>query len=420
MDLRWTIGSIKLEEEKIMATRSRPGQGTIRPRQTKTKGTVYDAWCSPVDPRTGRSHRVNENAFPTRAAAQAWINKTMSAGKAATGLTRQKTLTVPHIVEEWLREDSFDKAGSTMQNYMSNYKRHFPTKLNVRVDKLDEARVRQFVREVGAASTRGDGRADARTAFNNLRRAMKWARQTGRIDHNPMEGIRFEYRTKEKHREAIPLDDAKAIIAASVGKVSNLVWRMYIETGARRGEILGLDVRDLDFRSPTEAFFNINKIATPESHGRKVSARTKTGAERGLPLTAALSADLYAYTRGKSPKAPLFASPTTRSGSGRLAFDTIGRWWHRDLKAAGLEGRGYVPHMLRHTFATELLGDGEAPNVVSALLGHSTPATTMRFYAHTSAAQKIAAIGRVGRLMSTSNAEKNAEISTDGQSEGSD
>jgi integrase len=37
---------------------------------------------------------------------------------------------------------------------------------------------------------------------------------------------------------------------------------------------------------------------------------------------------------------------------------------------------------LRHYVATQMLADGESPVQVAGRLGHSTPATTLRVYAH--------------------------------------
>ena len=39
-------------------------------------------------------------------------------------------------------------------------------------------------------------------------------------------------------------------------------------------------------------------------------------------------------------------------------------------------------HSLRHSFASSLIMAGEPPTLVANLLGHSSPAVTMRVYAH--------------------------------------
>ncbi len=67
------------------------------------------------------------------------------------------------------------------------------------------------------------------------------------------------------------------------------------------------------------------------------------------------------------------------------------RAWLKALKDAGLEGMSIKPYDIRHVAATEMLSRGVDPATVAAQLGHSSPATTMNFYAHTSVGnQKLA------------------------------
>jgi site-specific recombinase XerD len=52
-----------------------------------------------------------------------------------------------------------------------------------------------------------------------------------------------------------------------------------------------------------------------------------------------------------------------------------------DAEKAGLTRRVY-PHLLRHSYASHLLKAGRPVTEVSRLLGHASPATTLRVYAH--------------------------------------
>jgi integrase len=55
----------------------------------------------------------------------------------------------------------------------------------------------------------------------------------------------------------------------------------------------------------------------------------------------------------------------------------------RTLKRAGLDQQGLSSHTFRHTFASLLIvGLKLDPVSVAGQLGHSNPATTLRFYAH--------------------------------------
>jgi integrase len=59
--------------------------------------------------------------------------------------------------------------------------------------------------------------------------------------------------------------------------------------------------------------------------------------------------------------------------------DYAARRFRRLLKAAGVTH--YGPYDLRHTYASLLLAEGAPITYVSEQLGHSTPATTLRYYA---------------------------------------
>lgn len=48
----------------------------------------------------------------------------------------------------------------------------------------------------------------------------------------------------------------------------------------------------------------------------------------------------------------------------------IRRWMLTILAQCGLEGKGYTPHTLRHTFATTMLNAGMDLTVLRDLMGH--------------------------------------------------
>ena len=48
----------------------------------------------------------------------------------------------------------------------------------------------------------------------------------------------------------------------------------------------------------------------------------------------------------------------------------------------GTRYSGLVPHALRHTQATLLIGGGSDVKTVQARLGHASPSTTLAIYAH--------------------------------------
>ena len=67
-----------------------------------------------------------------------------------------------------------------------------------------------------------------------------------------------------------------------------------------------------------------------------------------------------------------------------------------------VRGTGYVglvPHALRHTQATLLIGDGADVKTVQARLGHASPSTTLAIYSHAIEANDRKAADAFSRLL---------------------
>jgi integrase len=134
-------------------------------------------------------------------------------------------------------------------------------------------------------------------------------------------------------------------------------------TGMRRGEILGLTWKAVDFDRRTVAVF-----------------KSKNGERRTIPINQTAMAILRGRYDGmdsdsRSADDLVFCSEanTPLDGSNlRKAFDSA-------LKAAKIENFHF--HDLRHTFATRLVQRGVDLYKVQRLLGHKSPTMTQR-YAH--------------------------------------
>ena len=187
-------------------------------------------------------------------------------------------------------------------------------------------------------------------------------------------------------RNDIGLEDARAIIEAAQGRESELIWRLLLATGARRGEILGLDVRHVNLRKRE---LLIEQISTPESGGKYVEQRTKGKEPRIVPFDQDCATLLAQHIADKRAHAPLFKGPR----SPRLSFATLRVWFDRDQQKAGVSN--YTVHQFRHTFATHALVIGTPVNVVAAILGHASVNITWNTYGHVLMGSKGAAVDDV-------------------------
>jgi site-specific recombinase XerD len=140
-------------------------------------------------------------------------------------------------------------------------------------------------------------------------------------------------------------------------------------TGLRVGELVGLDVADVDLAD------------------RALHVRGKGGHLRRVwwsisPLQEAFDAYRKAVVpkvTGEPPAAPLFRNE--RDG-GRLTTRSVQRLLRSLAAEAGLAA---TPHTLRHTFATLAIESGANIKAVSQMLGHRHISTTLQLYTHLSA-----------------------------------
>jgi site-specific recombinase XerD len=135
-------------------------------------------------------------------------------------------------------------------------------------------------------------------------------------------------------------------------------------TGMRAGELVGLDVELLDFGA------------------RELRVYGKGKKERTLPLSAHLATALRAWleVRPGPPGGPLFVR--LEAPHGRLGYDAVAEVVKGVFKRAGLAGRKFSCHKLRHTFATRLVNRKVSIDKIQKLLGHRKLETTT-IYTHT-------------------------------------
>jgi site-specific recombinase XerD len=214
--------------------------------------------------------------------------------------------------------------------------------------------------------------ASVRRKQASLREFFKYCRRARLRTDDPTE--RFEA-VKVEDRLPIYLTDAQiAQVQAQLrddtlaGIREAAMWSCLYCTGMRAGELVGLNVEDLDF------------------DGRELRVIGKGNRERVLPITPQLGTRLYAWLavhpsrRGDGPASgPLFVA--LNGGRGRLSYDAAAAVITGLIARAGLAGKRLTCHKVRHTFATRLINRKVAIDKIQKLLGHRRIDTTT-IYAH--------------------------------------
>lgn len=188
---------------------------------------------------------------------------------------------------------------------------------------------------------------------------------------------------KPEEKTILTGDDALRLIVAAQGKSPELYTLLVtaLTTGMRQGELLGLDISDIDFTAGT--------IRVKQQAGRHIdiSGRsgtrikdTKTRKSRTVTLPLDVKNALRHFCEGKSGLVWPTGVGTPQNGSTFMARQF--RPLLADLQA---ESEGFPDidfHSLRHTHASMLISAGVNIKTVSERLGHASIQITLDTYGH--------------------------------------
>ena len=159
---------------------------------------------------------------------------------------------------------------------------------------------------------------------------------------------------------AIAPGDVRMLLGAIEKTRDRALILVLLRTGMRIGEVLHLNVRDLDIRERKIHIYEGEKNCL----GRVVY----------LSDDALLAVRLWLNKR-KPQKQYLFYGLHHRP----LGYTQARNIFFRYLSEAGLQHKGYTIHSLRHTFASELLNAGMRLECLQLLLGHRDIEMTRRY-----------------------------------------
>ena len=200
-----------------------------------------------------------------------------------------------------------------------------------------------------------------------LRTFFRYCIKKGILTNNPAKEIATPKVPKHVPR-FLTVDEVFALLDAPLGD-SSLVLRdraileLLYASGIRVGELVDLNIGDVNLAENT------------------VRVLGKGNKERIVPIGNKSIKAISAYKgirenllAGRSSEDALFVN---RRG-GRLTARSVERMLNKYIHTSGLQKK-VTPHVLRHTFATHLLGSGADMKSIQELLGHSSLSTTQKY-----------------------------------------
>ena len=210
----------------------------------------------------------------------------------------------------------------------------------------DYKRFRSTAKKTPSANTIAK---ELRTLQAIVNKAVEWEL----IPVNNIKGVKPPRDNKDAPPPFYEVEEIRDIYRSSLDAVRRATWKMFFNTGFRRGEMLMLKKDYIDDSG-------IKIISSEES-------RTKSGKWRKVP-----------HTRGTRQAMRVLAEVDGEFVIPRVQPFSLSRAFGNCLRRAELDGS---LHWTRHTYATHLVMNGEPLRKVQLLLGHASIKTTEQ-YAH--------------------------------------
>ena len=260
----------------------------------------------------------------------------------------------------------------TLRNYESDLEqfRQFLFSIEKRndfpIEEIDRLTIREWMADLHAA---GKKKSSIARKLASLRTLFQFLIREGKLESNPAKMVATP-KIERKLPNHLSMEDAVRLIETpdlntDLGRRDRAILEFLYATGIRVGELVNIDVTDIDLRE------------------RMVRVFGKRRKERIVPFHEHALQSLLLYL---SHTRPLFlnkARPTVRDEKAcflnyqgtRITTRSVGRMIDKYIKQCA-DVHKISQHSLRHTFATHMLDSGADLRDIQELLGHARLSTT--------------------------------------------
>ncbi len=374
--------------------------GHIEKRVGKAGVTWRIVASAGSDPATGKRRKVNETVNGSYKDAQRRLRQIMDAVEHGAYVPAKGLALRDFIETRWWPMKASALAGTTRQNYHRAIRLHILPKLGALP--VQQVRAEHIAALIGELIKQGKVR-QAQIVLQLMGVIMGAALKMGLVMHNPARAV-DRPRQRKAEMQVLSLPDIERLFAALEGSWVRPVIGLMLSTGLRRSEACGLQWADVNIsrgeltvrRTRHMLIGRVEEVGEPKTprsmrtlaldHG-SVSLlrqhRERSGRE-GAMLGREITGDdyVFAWADGR-PYRP----------------DSIGHAFERAAEAIGSR---VTLHGLRHTNASLLLHAGVNLRVISARLGHASPAFSLAIYSHLMADSDRDAAEKLGTVLNGS------------------
>jgi integrase len=314
---------------------------------------------------------------------QAKVKTDLAFGKYHLPSNSQKTISLDQIINNFLvskRNHIQPSSLKRYKNYFDTFQEYFENYFSaacVDVRNIKSSYINECFNYLLENKITNDKSWDKKTV-NGLRdilkQMFKYAIKEGFCEDNPLADVKGFTTDNDKKAEYFTDGELQKI-----WKKLDPYWvaplKFIVNTGLRKGEMINLKWVNVKLSGDYPTI-------TIES---TVNWRTKTGKARVVPLNS-IALDIIQKQKGKHPEY-VFISKSGKKIHQDKPYSNL----KRALKKIALNGD---VHKLRHTFASNLVMNGDSLYTISKLLGHSDLETT-QIYAHLAPGYLKAAVDKL-------------------------
>ena len=316
------------------------------------------------------------------------------------------------LADEWLDLVSATKELkiSTIERLKGCRERTYKAIGDIDADEVTYQQIQRFIVSLSkdGVNKQTGGGLSSKTQLhylNLISDVMNYAIKCGLIKDNPCKNVKV-VKTEKREREVYTLEEEIALLDRLKAKAPIeyvTMFMIYIYLGLRRGEVMGLEWKDIDFDNGICSIVRTSQYRNSNTGIYTSTPKTKSSL-RSLKMPDELITQLKAYKEQQGEK--ITACGDQWQETDRLFTTWNGRplspnqpffWLERFCKAENLPFKGL--HSFRHSFATNAITSGSIDiKTVSAILGHSMPSTTLSIYTHEVAQANAKAMNVVADL----------------------
>ena len=273
---------------------------------------------------------------------------------------------ITHFLEYLRKEKNYSE--KTVEAYANDLQGFESFLKEVYAKNLEKAETKDIRRWMVYLSSRGYAPGSVNRKLTSLRSFYKFLLRTGVVKSNPATVLRGMKKPKKKtvplsEQEMKRLLDEFEYPEGFKGLRDYAVIKTFYDTGIRRAELIGLRNADVDWSQAV------------------LKVKGKGNKERHVPLLPDLLETLKDYKSVKeekfgpaSPGDPFFLTDSGKKLYNMFVYRLINRY----ISVVSMKEKR-SPHMLRHSFASHLLGKGADLNAIKELLGHAGLAATQHY-----------------------------------------